>query len=103
MPLLLYFQEKLDAQKRRDLGDDSQLKDIQGQEGQHSTQPGEPERVAAADEHAGYGPGSGDKEMRWDLWYLPGTPRNFDHRMGGVTLRRKAQWYKDLFDRRIAA
>ena len=39
VPLLLYFQEKLDAQKRRNLGDDSQLKDIQGQEGQHSTQP----------------------------------------------------------------
>lgn len=51
----------------------------------------------------GYGPLSSDEHKRWDLWYLPGTPRNFDHRMGGVTLRRKAQWYKDLFDRRIAA
>jgi hypothetical protein len=50
----------------------------------------------------GYGPLSNEEQKRWDLWYLPslGDP---PIRMGGVTLRRKAQWYKDLFDRRLAA
>ena len=45
----------------------------------------------------GYGPGSGDKEMRWDLWYLPDLPFNRAMRPGGTTLREKAQWYYDYY------
>ena len=44
----------------------------------------------------GYGPCSGDPEMRWDLWFLP------DHKTlngalypGGLLLRAKAQYYLD--------
>ena len=51
----------------------------------------------------GYGPLSHDEQKRWDLWFLPGTPGNADYRLGGVTLRKKALWYKELFDRKIAA
>lgn len=51
----------------------------------------------------GYGPLSDDEHKRWDLWFLPGTPGNGDFRLGGVTLRKKALWYKELFDRKIAA
>lgn len=51
----------------------------------------------------GYGPLSDDEQKRWDLWFLPGTPGNADSRLGGVTLRKKALWYKELFDRKIAA
>lgn len=43
----------------------------------------------------GYGPGSGDPETRWDLWYLPDF---FGHRgelvPGGVLLRGKAAYYQ---------
>lgn len=45
----------------------------------------------------GYGPGSGDKELRWDLWYLPDLPLNRKLRPGGVLLRQKAQWYYDYY------
>ena len=45
----------------------------------------------------GYGPGSGDKEMRWDLWYLPDLPFNRAMRPGGTALRKKAQWYYDYY------
>ena len=45
----------------------------------------------------GYGPGSGDKEMRWDLWYLPDLPFNRAMRPGGTALREKAQWYYDYY------
>lgn len=40
----------------------------------------------------GYGPFSGDKETRWDLWYL----KDFDKSMknGGDVIRGKANWYK---------
>lgn len=51
----------------------------------------------------GYGPFSSDEHKRWDLWFVPGTPGNADFRLGGVTLRKKALWYKELFDRKIAA
>lgn len=39
----------------------------------------------------GYGPGSGDPETRWDLWYLP----DYDGVMrgGGDVIRGKARWY----------
>lgn len=39
----------------------------------------------------GYGPGSGDSETRWDLWYLP----DYDGVMkpGGQVIRGKALWY----------
>lgn len=41
----------------------------------------------------GYGPGSGDPETKWDLWYLP----DFDDQMkpGGEVLRGKAVWYME--------
>lgn len=44
----------------------------------------------------GYGPFSGDKETRWDLWYL----KDFDNKMksGGDILRGKAIWYQQLFN-----
>ena len=44
----------------------------------------------------GYGPGDGDSDMRWDLWFLPepGT-LNGELYPGGVLLRAKAQYYLD--------
>lgn len=41
-----------------------------------------------------YGPGSGDSQTRWDLWYL----RDFDGKMksGGDIIRGKANWYKTV-------
>lgn len=38
-----------------------------------------------------YGPGSGDPETRWDLWFL----KDYDGQMkpGGNVIRGKAQWY----------
>ena len=41
----------------------------------------------------GYGPGSGDPQTKWDLWYLP----DFDDVMkpGGEVIRGKAIWYAD--------
>ncbi len=44
----------------------------------------------------GYGPGS-NKEIRWDLWYLPDLPQNRNLRPGGVLLRQKAAWYYDYY------
>ena len=48
------------------------------------------EEAAACD---GYGPGSGDPETRWDLWYLP----DYDgvRRRGGEVIRGKAAWYQN--------
>lgn len=42
----------------------------------------------------GYGPGSGDAETKWDLWYLP----DYDGQMkpGGDVIRGKARWYLDV-------
>ena len=45
----------------------------------------------------GYGPGSGDRDMRWDLWYLPDALDNHRLRLGGVLLREKALRYRDHF------
>lgn len=43
----------------------------------------------------GYGPGSGDSETRWDLWYL----RDTDGKMkpGGQVIRGKALWYTNNY------
>ena len=38
----------------------------------------------------GYGPGSGDPETRWDLWYLPQS----GEQTGGEYIRGKAIWYQ---------
>ena len=51
----------------------------------------------------GYGPGSGDPETRWDLWFLPdnayldndGRPQM---RGGGNVIRGKAIWYSQWTD-----
>ena len=40
-----------------------------------------------------YGPGSGDPETRWDLWYLPDY--DGEMRIGGDVIRGKARWYMD--------
>ena len=42
----------------------------------------------------GYGPGSGDPETRWDLWYLPNLPITERLVQGGRVLRGKAIWYR---------
>ena len=49
----------------------------------------------------GYGPGDGDPEMRWDLWFLPepGT-LNGELYPGGMLLRAKAQYYLDTMPER---
>jgi len=46
------------------------------------------EEIATIDD---YGPGSGDPQTRWDLWYLP----DYDGIMkpGGDVIRGKANWY----------
>lgn len=68
-----------------------------------------PIKFAAVATHAeiaivdGYGPLSDDDQKRWDLWFLPNFGNDTNLRLGGVTIREKAQWYKELFDRRIAA
>lgn len=40
-----------------------------------------------------YGPGSGDPQTKWDLWFLP----DYDGAMrpGGDVIRGKAIWYRD--------
>ena len=68
-----------------------------------------PIKFAAVATHAevaivdGYGPLSDDEQKRWDLWFLPNFGNDTKLRLGGVTIREKAQWYKELFERRIAA
>ena len=44
----------------------------------------------------GYGPGDGDPDMRWDLWFLP-EPDTLGGALypGGLLLRAKAQYYLD--------
>lgn len=44
-----------------------------------------------------YGPGSGDAETRWDLWYLPDLPATERLVQGGRVLRGKAIWYRARF------
>ncbi len=45
----------------------------------------------------GYGFGSGDSDMRWDLLLLPDHPVSDALRPGGVVLRGKAEWYRGLY------
>ena len=40
-----------------------------------------------------YGPGDGDPDMRWDLWFLPKTNLYGELEQGGDLLRGKAQYY----------
>ena len=47
----------------------------------------------------GYGPGDGDPDMRWDLWFLPEADTvNGALYPGGLLLRAKAQYYLDTMD-----
>ena len=41
----------------------------------------------------GYGPHSGDPQLRWDLWYLPDLPLDSVLKPGGYVIRGKALWY----------
>ena len=40
-----------------------------------------------------YGPGDGDADMRWDLWFLPQTNLYGELEPGGPLLRGKANYY----------
>ena len=40
-----------------------------------------------------YGPGDGDADMRWDLWFLPQTNLYGELEAGGPLLRGKANYY----------
>lgn len=40
-----------------------------------------------------YGPGDGDADMRWDLWFLPQTNLYGELEPGGLLLRGKANYY----------
>ena len=42
----------------------------------------------------GYGPCSGDPEIRWDLWFLPDPTIGSDLYPGGEVIRGKAAWYQ---------
>ena len=42
-----------------------------------------------------YGPGDGDSDMRWDLWFLPDANLYGELEPGGRLLRDKAQYYLD--------
>lgn len=50
----------------------------------------------------GYGIGSEDADMRWDLLQLPDLPADNTLRPGGVVLRGKALWYHNLYTTRYA-
>lgn len=52
----------------------------------------------------GYGPGSGDPETKWDLWFLPDDARNGRLFPGGCLIRGKAAYYLwDMKHRKKAA
>jgi hypothetical protein len=53
--------------------------------------------IAFAD---GYGPGDGDPDMRWDLWFLP-EPGTLGGGLfpGGLLLRAKARYYLDTAEK----
>ena len=52
----------------------------------------------------GYGPGSGDPETKWDLWFLPDDARNGKLYPGGCLIRGKAAYYLwDMKHRKKAA
>ena len=44
----------------------------------------------------GYGPGDGDPETRWDLWFLPDMGKHGDLTEGGDLLRGKALYYQHI-------
>ena len=44
----------------------------------------------------GYGPGSNDPYMRWDLWFLPDAMQNGLLIPGGALIRGKAIFYQEL-------
>ena len=45
-----------------------------------------------------YGPGDGDPDMRWDLWFLPDINLYGELALGGEMLRDKALFYQNLRD-----
>ena len=45
----------------------------------------------------GYGPGSGDPQTKWDLWFLPDVSCDDQMKPGGDVIRGKAQWYYDKY------
>ena len=45
-----------------------------------------------------YGPGDGDSDMRWDLWFLPDINLYGELAPGGEMLRGKALFYQNLRD-----
>ena len=45
-----------------------------------------------------YGPGDGDPDMRWDLWFLPDVNLYGELAPGGEMLRDKALFYQNLRD-----
>lgn len=47
----------------------------------------------------GYGPGSGDPETRWDLWFLPDVGQHGKLMPGGELLRGKALYYRNLMQK----
>lgn len=51
----------------------------------------------------GYGIGSDDGDMRWDLLLLPDLPITRTMRPGGVVLRGKALWYLEHFRKQAQA
>ena len=52
----------------------------------------------------GYGPGSGDPETKWDLWFLPDGARSGRLYPGGCVIRGKAAYYLwDMNRKKIAA
>lgn len=44
----------------------------------------------------GYGPGDGDSDMRWDLWFLPDLGKYGGLSRGGDLLRGKALYYQHM-------
>lgn len=50
----------------------------------------------------GYGVGSGDPDMRWDLLRLPDLPLTSELKNGGDVVRGKALWYQTYYAKRRA-
>lgn len=46
----------------------------------------------------GYGPGDGDPDMRWDLWYLPDEYGSGSLEPGGDLIRGKAAFYQRVWE-----
>ena len=45
-----------------------------------------------------YGPGDGDPDMRWDLWFLPDLGKHGGLSRGGDLLRGKALYYQHMME-----